>query len=114
MHSIFKHSDDKIWLCTSRGLMYFENDRIKRSGIKLLDDSKIVFRSKAALNSESYILSAESGIFLFQPTKNLGMRLSELGSSPMAVINGEVWIESSNYIVRLATDGKEISRIEKI
>lgn len=113
VNSIFADEEKRIWLCTTQGLKRYENGRILNSGISILDNSNLILRSFVKIDHDTFILSAESEIFTFKPALNKAWQIYDRGSSPLGLINDQLWIEASLTVDRLDTNGKLLGSIPR-
>lgn len=109
---IFKDGEGIIWLCTDKGLMRFDNNTVKLSGIAMLDTVNtydVVMTSPG-----NYFITTDKAVYGFKPSTLSSRRLVSPGSIPIGFMDSTLWTESTSYILRISpSNGKVIERISK-
>jgi len=90
---IFKDGRGIIWLCTDKGLMRFSGEKVRPSGITMLDTINV---NDAVMTSPgNYFLTADEGIYSFKPSTLSSAMLTPSGSIPIGFMDGALWTESA-------------------
>lgn len=109
---IFKDEQGTVWLCSDKGLMYFDGKTIRYSGVILLDTINV--HDVVMTSPGNYFLTTEHGIYTFAPSTLSSTVLTKSGSIPMGFMDGMLWTESEMDIkCTNPSDGKVIQSIDK-
>jgi signal transduction histidine kinase/ligand-binding sensor domain-containing protein len=110
---IFKDAKGIIWLCTNKGLMFFDGNTVRPSGLSVLDREAINVHDVVKTGRDQYALSTEDGIYSFQPGKRRCTKISSSGSLIIGLMNGQLWIETNLEIRHLNPETGELLYVIK-
>jgi signal transduction histidine kinase len=105
---IFGDKHGKIWICTNKGLMVLQSDRVNFCGISALEDPGLIVYDMIELGEAQLLVATNRGLMEINDSKVSTMYPD--GSMVVALINGQYWIESEERINLIGQEDYKLQR----
>jgi signal transduction histidine kinase len=98
-------ADNTLWLCTNKGLMKWQRGEVISGGIAILDQPEVNIFTAVAFDSTTYLMATNIGMFKVDFKRKQAVKLNDFRSMVIGKWRNQFWIESSEDVRLLGSDG---------